>query len=449
MQVASEQDSGGIKGRLLKGATFETAGFGAAQAIRLVSNMALTRLLLPEAFGLAALVLMVNQALVMFSDVGFEPALIQNKRGGEEKFLNTAWTLQVVQGVFLTMLAILIAYPMAKFYGHPELTLLISLGSVGLLARGFTSHARISLRRKMEVGKLVILELVVQAVSTAITIALAYWLRSVWALVFGLAIGAVGTAALSYRLPSDCRHRLVVDPEAKQAILKVGKWVFLSSIATFLTFQGDRLFMGKVVGVTDLGIYSIAVLLSGAISGAVNRVIHGIVFPALSAIKERGLDELRRGYYRVRKGLDLTVMPTLGALCALGSLVVEVLYDDRYSSAGWMLQLLVLRAALSCMLIPCDTCLFVVGQARILVFKGVATALWMMVTLPLGFHYYGIEGIVVASALAEIPVLLVLWPAFSAQRLFVWAYELRSFAFVLAGYCIGAVVEPLLRAVIL
>src|SRR5690606_28197264 len=127
---------------------------------------------------------------------GFEPALIQNKRGGEEKFLNTAWTLQVVQGVFLTMLAILIAYPMAKFYGHPELTLLISLGSVGLLARGFTSHARISLRRKMEVGKLVILELVVQAVSTAITIALAYWLRSVWALVFGLAIGAVGTAAL-------------------------------------------------------------------------------------------------------------------------------------------------------------------------------------------------------------------------------------------------------------
>lgn len=448
MQNESKLELGGLKSRLLRGATFETVGFGAAQAIRLVSNMALTRLLLPEAFGLAALVLMVNQGLTMFSDVGLEPALIQNKRGGEETFLNTAWTLQVIQGVFLTVVAVLIAYPMAQFYGNKELTWLIAVGSVGLFARGFTSHAKISLRRKMQVGKLVTLELIVQTVSTVVTIGLAYWLRSVWGLVFGLAIGAIASAALSYRLPADCRHRLVIDPEAKTAILKIGKWVFLSSIATFLTFEGDRLFMGKAVGITDLGIYSIAVLLSGAVSGVVSKVIRGVVFPALSAVRERGLDELRHSYYRVRKGLDYTVMPALGGLCALGTLVVEVLYDDRYADAGWMLQLLVLRAALSCMLIPCDTCLFVVGQARILVFKGVATALWMVVALPIGFHYYGIEGIVVASALAEIPVLLVLWPAFRAERLFVWAYELRSFAFVLAGYCVGTALEPMISAVI-
>jgi hypothetical protein len=70
-------------------------------------------------------------------------------------------------------------------------------------------------------------------------------------------------------------------------------------------------------------------------------------------------------------------------------------------------------------------------------------------SLPIWFHYYGVEGIVVATALSEVPVLLVLWPAFRAEGLFVWSKELRSFALVLVGYAAGAVLEPVMRSVIL
>src|SRR5690606_26150346 len=153
-----------------------------SQVIRLGSNLVLTRLLEPEAFGLATIVTLVNQGLIMFSDLGLLPALVQNSRGGEEPFVNTTWTLQVLQGVVLFIIAALLSWPMASFYGYDELAWLIIVGSSGLVAKGLSSQARFTLRRHMNIGPLVSLELGTQVLGTLVTVVLAFMLRSVWAL---------------------------------------------------------------------------------------------------------------------------------------------------------------------------------------------------------------------------------------------------------------------------
>lgn len=73
----------------------------AQQLIRLGSNLILTRLLFPEAFGLMALVQTFMTGLAMFSDIGIGPSIIQNRRGEDPDFLNTAWTIQIGRGVML------------------------------------------------------------------------------------------------------------------------------------------------------------------------------------------------------------------------------------------------------------------------------------------------------------------------------------------------------------
>ena len=90
----------GLKARAIKGSAWTVGGFGFEKILQLVSNLILARLLFPGAFGLMALVNVVLVGLAMFSDVGVVPAVVQDKRGEDPSFLNTAWTIQIIRRFF-------------------------------------------------------------------------------------------------------------------------------------------------------------------------------------------------------------------------------------------------------------------------------------------------------------------------------------------------------------
>ncbi|MAO27784.1 MAG: polysaccharide biosynthesis protein, partial [Roseovarius sp.] len=91
----------GLMARLMRSGSWVLIGYGGSQAIRLASNLILTRLLFPEAFGLMALVSVVTVGLMMFSDVGVGPSIAQSKRGDDPAFLDTAFSIQILRGALL------------------------------------------------------------------------------------------------------------------------------------------------------------------------------------------------------------------------------------------------------------------------------------------------------------------------------------------------------------
>ena len=88
----------------------EFVGYGLSQALRFGSNLVMTRLLVPDAFALMAIATVVMIGLTMFSDLGLKPIIIQSTRGNDAKFLNTAWTVQIIRGAFLWLIAIGISF---------------------------------------------------------------------------------------------------------------------------------------------------------------------------------------------------------------------------------------------------------------------------------------------------------------------------------------------------
>ena len=89
----------GLMGRALRGSALTAGSFAITQGLRLASNLVLTRLLFPEAFGLMALVSVVVVGLQMFSDTGVGPAISRSPRGDDSTFLDTAWTINLIRGV--------------------------------------------------------------------------------------------------------------------------------------------------------------------------------------------------------------------------------------------------------------------------------------------------------------------------------------------------------------
>ena len=135
-----------LKSKVGRGSLWAVLGFGGGQILRLLGNLVLWRLLYPEAFGLMAIVNVFMLGLLMFSDVGIGPSIIQNERGDDPRYLHTAWTIQVVRGLVLFAVAAAAAVPLSRFYHEPELARLIPVVAVSSILSGFNSTKLFTVR---------------------------------------------------------------------------------------------------------------------------------------------------------------------------------------------------------------------------------------------------------------------------------------------------------------
>lgn len=444
--VAVEEKRGALRKLVIRGSALEMIGYGSAQVIRFASNLVLSRLLFPEAFGLSALVAIMNQGLIMLSDVGLPTVIVQSPRGDEVRFLNTAFTWQAVRSVLLYVVAVALAWPMAYLFHEPELTLLIPVGSMSVLLLGVRSTSYFTLRRQLRLGPLLILELASQFGAVALMIPWAMIAPSVWTLIAGMVMSSVVTGFGSHLIKVGYRNRFEWDKDSAKDMLEFGKWIAGSSMLTFASQQGDRLLLGRFMGAGTLGVYSIAVFLSGALGEAISRITTGVFFPAYSRVHNDEPHRLREVFYRTRLVSDAIILPALGGLAILGPWVVSLLYDERYQAAGWMLRVLSIRVALSCMVWPLQFCLFALGHARYGFYLNLARVLTLAVGVPIGFNVAGVPGLVWAVTVSEIPALIVCYVGFTRAKLLSVLYELRAPAFYGAGLAVGFLVLLVLSA---
>ena len=94
---------------MLAAGAWSLAGYAVSQVIRFGSNLIMTRLLVPEMFGVMAIATIVMVGLAMFSDLGLRQSIVQSRRGDDPAFLNTAWALQILRGLVLWAIALAIA----------------------------------------------------------------------------------------------------------------------------------------------------------------------------------------------------------------------------------------------------------------------------------------------------------------------------------------------------
>lgn len=401
---ASVPGKGGLRALALKASAYELVGFGATQVLRLVSNLVLTRLLFPEAFGLSSIVAVFCQGLTMLSDVGISASVIRSPEGDDEDFLNTAWTISVVRGAGLYVIALLLAWPAAAVFGEEQLGPLLAVGSAGILISSFTSTSLLTLRRHLQARTIMLLELATQLIGLATIVITAYLTRSVWALIVGTHASALfRTLMTHFFIKSHHRNRFQWSKGAANSILTFGKWIFLSSAFQFAAQQADRLFLGRMAGMAELGVYTVAATLSELGGQLVVRLTHQILYPILSRVHRDNPQGLTDTYYKARFALDTTIQSAAGVGCMLAPNIIELLYDDRYASAGWMLRVLILRTAIAGILTPCESCLFALGHSKFGFLKSVLRVTSVVVGLPVASHFWGITGVVWVTALGDLP----------------------------------------------
>lgn len=420
-----------LKRRAILGSLWTIAGHGSTQVLRLIGNLFLTRLLFPEAFGLMALVQTFLVGLGMFSDIGIVPNIIHSEHGDEPKFLNTAWTVQVVRGFVLAAIAALIAVPVAQFYREPLLAQLLPVTGLTVLISGFASTKLATANRRLDLKRVTLLELG-SYITGLIAMIIGAWLyRSVWALVAGGVISALVRTIASHLLLEGERNAFCWEKEALAQLKQFGQWIFLSTVIGFFAVQGDRLLLGRLLDVRFLGIYTVALGLSAAADQIIDQVGNRVLFPSYAELVR---DRPERLYKALRK--SRLILIGISVVCALvlvflGKQLIDWLYDDRYIEAGWMLQVLAIGLLARTLSVTYGDVLMAKGKTFTMAVLLVISTAIQFTAMILGFQWAGYHGLIIGIAATQWLTYLV--DIFCYSQLGLWQPELDLPIAVLAS----------------
>ncbi len=402
----------GLRARALRGSGWTLAGFGAQQVLRLGSNLVLTRLLFPEAFGLMALAQVFLQGLNMLSDIGVGPSIVQNKRGDDPDFLATAWTMQVIRGFALFLGMCALAYPASLIYKQPLLfPILLLLGTTSVIV-GFQSIGISTASRKMAISRLTLLDLISQVAGITVMVVWAAITRDIWALVGGGVVAAAVRLLLGYILFPSSGNRFHFERSAAHEIFHFGKWIFLATAMTYFGGQGIRLFQGMLVPVDVLGLIAIAGSLAAMLKALIGKLGSSVMFPIFSETYRNRPEQLRRHLAHARNKIFILTFPLYAVLIVFGNDLVHLLYDPRYSAAGLYLIIMATGSAIVSLRLPFGMTLLSVGDSFGHSLNMSVMSAARIAAVVVGFAAGGVIGMLIADVVAD----LIVYP-FEAWRL--------------------------------
>ena len=433
-----------LKKLFIRGAIWSIVGYGTSQFLRLVSNLILTRLLLPEFFGLMALVNTLRIGLELFSDIGIGQNVIQSKRGNEISFLNTAWTIQVIRGLFLWLICLIITWPITKFYGEERLLLLFPIVGLTTILDGFKSTKLHTLNRQMAIGRKIAFDIATQVISLVTMIVWAWFSPTIWSLVIGAMVGVLFSTVASHFLITGYSNKFTWEKEAVAELVSFGKWIFVSTALMFLADQIDRLLLGKLLSLEMLGVYTVAITIANIPRELIKALSYQVIFPTFSRQTDLSPGSLQAKIKRQRWPILLGFAVLLALLISFGDLIIDQLYDERYRQATWMMPILGLGVWFSVLFYTTSVIILAIGKPWYLSQSNLARLLTVGIGLPLGFYLVGVFGAIAAVALSDLPSFLVLQHGLRREKLACIAQDFLATIFFLGILAIVLVIRSYL-----
>lgn len=388
-----------LRTRAIHGTAWTLGGFAVAYFVRYFGYVVCAKLLAPADYGLMAVVTSVLAGFQMFTDLGIGPNIIQNKRGEDPHFLNTAWTIQILRGAGIWGVAALLAYPLALYVEKPEgadvgsIAWFIRVAGLTAIIGGFQSTSLITLNRNLNLGRLTIFTIGTQILGVGATILWAYKHPSVWALVAGSVFGALMRTTFSFAFDAGRHNRFELEPRAVKSLLHFGGWVFVSTLLTYVGTQGDNLAFGGQFSLALVGIYAQARTLARMPLEIVSQVDSSVAFPVYSHAINAGRN-LREIFPRVR--FPMCVIGTMGvvAAAACGPEIIRILFQPKWHASIAYLPVLCAAGFFQMLELACGSALLAQGKVRWLAYSQGVKAVALPAGIFLGIHLgkqYGLD----------------------------------------------------------
>ena len=333
--LARPSTVGELRSSLVQGGMWLTFSRVTVNVLGVISTFALARLLLPHDFGVVANAWTILALLSSVIDMPVGLALIHIRKPTPEH-IDTAWTLGLLRGLLIIIALCLVASPAASFFAEPALREIILVLGLGVLLSCLASPTRSLAQRGLSFRLELIIEIGAKFSTVFASIAIAWFYRSYWALVWGAVAGQAATLIIGYVMapyrPRFCLTRT-------KDLWSFSAWLTLSQCMATVNWRFDQIMIARLLGPVELGIYSVGDNLAQIPTRETTQPLLKVLFPGFSALRN-GPSQLRAGYQRAQGMLTTLVLPLGAGLALIAEPAIRLGMGDKWLPATFVVQML-------------------------------------------------------------------------------------------------------------
>lgn len=328
-----------IREQAISGLKWTAGGKLAAQIITWAITLVVIRLLTPEDYGLLAMASVFVAFMLMMSEAGLTPALIQ-KQDLAETSLRNVFAIVIVINLGLMLLLNLLAPAIANFFGEDRLIPILQVLSLRFLLSIFGTLPSVKLYRDLKFKDLSLMHLAATILGSISTLILAFAGFGVWALVLGnLLTSFINVVTLNVIAPTHLLPNFSL--LGMRSLLVYGGNITLARLLWFFFTQIDVIIVGKLLGKEMLGFYSVSMQLASLPVQRISAIVNQVAFPVFSKIQS-DLDQFRQFVLKAIRILSLVAFPVLWGISSIANELVLLLFGEKWETAILPLQLLAL-----------------------------------------------------------------------------------------------------------
>lgn len=321
-------------------------GNAMASGLLLVRSLLIGRMISVADFGIAATFAMAIAVVEMLSALGLQQQIVQARDGNEPDFQAAVQGFHLLRGVISALLLVVLAGPIAAFMGVPEVAWAYRMIALVPLLNGLTHFDIYRLSRDMNFLPMVLSGTIPALVSLLSVFLLVIWFGDYRVMLFAIlaqmVVGVVASHLLAKR-----PYRLRLDRMVMARNLRFGWPLLLNGILLFLVFQGDKIIVGRELGMEDLAILSMGFMLTLAPTQFLATSTTRLLLPRLSAHARKGTDDAaftRMAHAALQFAVLNGALMMLGVVL-LGGQLVHVVLGPKFAD---LLPLLPAFATLHC-----------------------------------------------------------------------------------------------------
>ncbi len=326
-----------LKQKTFSGFIFKFAERGAAQGISFIVQIILARILMPEEFGMIALLTVLMTILDVFVTYGFGNSLVVNKKSDDLDFSTCLYFGLFLSFVLYGLVYISSPYISRYFYGHDELDILVKVMALRMPIAAVNSVQHAYVAKAMKFKLFFYATLVGTILSGVVGIAMAYMGFGVWALA-GQYLSNALFNTITLWIASDWRPKWMFSFQRLKVIYDYGWKILVVGLIDTIFGQIRNLVIAKRYSPADLAYYNRGISFPLFGMRMVEPTINGVLFPALSNCNDdRAM--MKSITQRIIKTSTFVICGIMFFLFAVAKPLVVVLLTEKWTPCVVFLQI--------------------------------------------------------------------------------------------------------------
>ncbi|WP_422006247.1 MOP flippase family protein [Roseivirga pacifica] len=380
-----------LRALVFKGVFWSFVNQVGVQVLQLATMAILARLLVPEDFGLMAMVAIATGFINVIRDFGLGASLVQRKEVSDDEFSTVFW-LNIGVGLFLSVSVYFLASPIAIFFEDIRLVGLLKFLSLTFFLNAIGVVWDNILLKRVDFKQIFFRSTLSTLLSSIVAIVMALKGYGFWALAVQVYVKIVSNHFFNY-LRVRWLPGFVFKKEFLSDVFKFSIPLFADRSVNYWMRNADNMLIGKFLGKSELAFYtkaySLMLLPVRQLSGTITKVL----FPSFSLIQD---DPSRVGqvYIKISRMIAFVAFPVMVLLSVKAESFVLLVYGDQWEEVIPIFRVLSLLGMFQALATVSGNIYLSQGKTMLLFKIGLFSRSLMILGIVMGMWFGGLMGLV-------------------------------------------------------